>query len=70
METGSFSFLPPIPPIQTRGVFGNDFLTRVDWCRLEPVFHFLLHSKKEFVNVLRGMWEFGVPEIKAEEKRR
>lgn len=41
MENRSFSFSAPV---WTRG--GNYFLARVDWCPLEPVFHFLLDSKQ------------------------
>lgn len=54
-ETTHFHFLAPSPPIWTREVFGNVLLTRVDWCQLEPVSHFLLCSKEEFINALWGM---------------
>lgn len=53
MENGSFLFSALfIPPIWTRGVFGNEFLARVDWCQLEPAFHFPLDSKRNLSRLM------------------
>lgn len=55
-------------PFRAGGVFGNEFLTRIYWCQLEPVFHFLLDSSRNMSCLMRDVRVFVLPNLKHKTK--